>query len=117
MESYLILIKRIFIFFLLISLPVYLFAGAFRHLSVREGLSSRQVYQVCKDSAGFVWAYTHMGVDRYDGNEIRHYKLDETVESKDHVIRCKECLPMCLAAGGGRGSSFFSERYSCCIMH
>lgn len=46
MESCLILIKRIFIFFLLISLPVYLFAGAFRHLSVREGLSSRQVYQV-----------------------------------------------------------------------
>lgn len=86
MKDYLILIKRIFIFFLLTSLPVYLSAGSFRHLSVREGLSSRQVYQVCKDSAGFVWAYTQMGVDRYDGNEIRHYKLDETVESRDHVL-------------------------------
>ena len=27
-----------------------------------------------------------MGVDRYDGNEIKHYQLDETVESKDHIL-------------------------------
>lgn len=52
----------------------------------KEGLSSRQVFQVSKDSAGFIWAYTHMGVDRYDGNEIKHYQLDETVESKDHIL-------------------------------
>ena len=86
MKSNFSVIKRIFIFSLLISFSACLLAGSFRHLSVREGLSSRQVYQVCKDSVGFVWAYTHMGVDRYDGNEIKHYKLDETIESKDHIL-------------------------------
>jgi hypothetical protein len=27
-----------------------------------------------------------MGVDRYDGNKIRHYALEETIESKDHIL-------------------------------
>lgn len=80
------MIKRTFILLLFISLYTCLFAGSFRHLNVRDGLGSRQVYQVCKDSTGFVWAFTQMGVDRYDGNEIRHYKLDETIESRDHVL-------------------------------
>ncbi|WP_418696817.1 hybrid sensor histidine kinase/response regulator transcription factor [Bacteroides sp.] len=62
-----------------------LFAGSFQPLSVREGLSSRQVFQINKDSVGFVWAYTHMGIDRYDGNEIKHYGLGETDDSKDHI--------------------------------
>lgn len=62
-----------------------LFAGSFRSLGVKEGLSSRQVFQINKDSAGFVWAYTHMGIDRYDGNEIKHYMLDEAAESRDHI--------------------------------
>lgn len=62
------------------------FAGSFRPLSIKEGLSSRQVFQVNKDSAGFIWAYTHLGIDRYDGNEIKHYRLDETVESRDHIL-------------------------------
>lgn len=61
------------------------FAGSFRSLGIKDGLSSRQVFQVNKDSAGFIWAYTHMGIDRYDGNEIKHYKLDETVDSKDYI--------------------------------
>lgn len=61
-------------------------AGSFRSLSLREGLSSRQVFQINKDSVGFIWAYTHFGIDRYDGNEIKHYRLDDTVQSKDHIL-------------------------------
>lgn len=86
MKDIFIMIKRTFILLLFISLYTSLFAGSFRHLNVREGLSSRLVYQICKDSTGFIWAYTHMGVDRYDGNEIRHYKLNETIDSKDHIL-------------------------------
>ncbi|WP_303208986.1 ATP-binding protein [Bacteroides oleiciplenus] len=86
MKDYYIMIKRTCILLLFISLYTSLFAGSFRHLNVREGLSSRQTYQICKDSTGFIWAYTHMGVDRYDGNEIRHYTLNETIESKDHIL-------------------------------
>lgn len=81
-----IMIRYLFIlsFFLLNIITIH--ATSFRHLSVREGLSSRQVFQINKDSAGFIWVFTHLGVDRYDGNEIRHYKLDETLEAKDHIL-------------------------------
>ncbi len=61
-------------------------AGSFRSLGIKEGLSSRQVFQINKDSSGFIWAYTHKGIDRYDGNEIKHYELDDTVESKAHIL-------------------------------
>lgn len=40
----------------------------FRQIGVAEGLSSREVYEVAQDSAGYVWAYTHAGIDRYDGS-------------------------------------------------
>ncbi|WP_291528128.1 hybrid sensor histidine kinase/response regulator transcription factor [Bacteroides sp. UBA939] len=86
MKNNLVTLKRRFILFAFISWHTCLFAGSFHHLNISEGLSSRQVYQICKDSAGFIWAYTHMGVDRYDGNEIRHYKLDETIESRNHIL-------------------------------
>ncbi len=81
-----IMLKRILFLLLFISLYTGLFAGSFRHLNIREGLSSRQTYQICKDSTGFIWVYTRMGVDRYDGNEIRHYTLNETIESIDQVL-------------------------------
>ncbi|MBS6238538.1 MAG: response regulator [Bacteroides sp.] len=81
-----IMIKYIFTLLIFLLQCFTLFAGSFRSLSIKEGLSSRQVFQVSKDSAGFIWTYTHMGVDRYDGNEIKHYQLDETVESKDHIL-------------------------------
>ena len=66
--------------FLLLWMSVFwsvnLFAGSFRTLGIKEGLGSRQVFQIDKDSSGFVWVYTHVGIDRYDGNEIKHYKLE-----------------------------------------
>lgn len=61
-------------------------AVSFRHLNIEDGLSSRQVFQINKDSTGFVWMFTHLGVDRFDGTEFRHYKLDETLEAKDHIL-------------------------------
>lgn len=75
--------------FLLLWMSVFLsadlFAGSFRTLGIKEGLGSRQVFQINKDSAGFVWVYTHVGIDRYDGNEIKHYKLDGMVDSRDNI--------------------------------
>lgn len=81
-----IMIKRIFLSLLAVLLSTYLFAGSFQHLNIREGLSRRQAYQICKDSIGFIWIYTHAGVERYDGNEIRHYVLGKTPDSQIHVL-------------------------------
>ena len=82
MKDIFIMIKRTFILLLFISLYTSLFAGSFRHLNVREGLSSRQVYQICKDSTGFIWAYTHMGVDRYDGNRSEERRVGKECRSR-----------------------------------
>ncbi len=75
----------VFFFICMIS-PATLSARTFRQLGIKEGFSSRQVFRINKDSAGFVWAFTHLGVDRYDGNEIRHYELDKTMEAKDYIL-------------------------------
>ena len=74
------------IIFLLFMLSASASSTTFRHIGVKDGLSSRQVFRLNKDSAGFIWAFTYLGVDRYDGNEIRHYKLDKTLEARDHII-------------------------------
>lgn len=81
-----IMIKRFYFFLLLVLLNTCLFAGSFRHLNIREGMARRQTYQICKDSVGFIWIYTHAGLERYDGNELRHYTLDRTPESKIHIL-------------------------------
>lgn len=75
----------IIVCFLLIQIP-HLHALSFRHLNVEDGISSRQIFQVNKDANGFVWLFTSMGIDRYDGTEFRHYLLDNKLEAKDHIL-------------------------------
>lgn len=78
---------RIWMVSLLVGLSCSLAqAGSFRSLGVKEGLSSRQVFQIEQDASGFIWAYTHLGVDRYDGNEIKHYKLLDAMDSREHIF-------------------------------
>ena len=50
-------------------------AQTFRYLSVEEGLSSRRVFAIQKDSKGYMWLLTHDGIDRFDGKEVKHYQL------------------------------------------
>lgn len=63
------------------------FAGAVnvRHINVREGLSSRQVYKLEQDSDGYMWFFTNTGIDRYDGYHIKHYCPSDTSNLNDHV--------------------------------
>jgi DNA-binding response OmpR family regulator/ligand-binding sensor domain-containing protein/nitrogen-specific signal transduction histidine kinase len=67
-------------------LPAGASSASFRHIGVKDGLSSRQVFRISQDSLGFIWAFTYLGVDRYDGNEIRHYKLDKKTEARDYIL-------------------------------
>ena len=80
------MLRNRFVFFLLIFLPAYAFSTQFRQIGMEDGLSSRQVFRVEKDSSGFVWFFTYLGVDRFDGSEIRHYKLDKAVDTKDFIL-------------------------------
>jgi len=48
-------------------------------LNVKDGLSSRYTHGVEQDHKGLMWFATNEGVDRYDGNEFRRYKLHTSV--------------------------------------
>jgi signal transduction histidine kinase/DNA-binding response OmpR family regulator/ligand-binding sensor domain-containing protein len=50
--------------------------GVFKHISVKDGLSSNRTYRAVQDNEGFVWVTTGMGVDRFDGKNIVHYDLE-----------------------------------------
>lgn len=47
------------------------------HLSVYDGLSNPQIYDVAKDHLGFMWFGTADGVKRYNGYEFYTYRHDE----------------------------------------
>jgi len=55
------------------------------YLNVEDGLSSRYTHGVEQDSKGLIWFATREGIDRYDGNEFRTYKLHSTVISPTNL--------------------------------
>lgn len=50
--------------------------GELRSLTAKDGLSDLLVNVIYKDSTGYVWFGTESGLDRFDGNRIKSYKLD-----------------------------------------
>jgi len=48
----------------------------FTHLTVADGLSQASVNDVLQDSQGFIWLATENGLDRYDGANLRRFKLE-----------------------------------------
>ena len=74
--------KNLFFCLSLLFLPLLVAGqGDFRHLTIREGLSSNRSYRAVQDSTGFVWITTDEGVDRYDGRSVVHYPLEKYEES------------------------------------
>ena len=49
--------------------------------SVNDGLTSDEVYQVLKDSKGFMWFATDKGISKYDGNSFKTFGLKEGLPS------------------------------------
>ncbi|MBR6363038.1 MAG: response regulator [Bacteroidales bacterium] len=45
----------------------------FRRLTMSDGLSDNSIYVVFKDSRGFLWIGTHVGLNRYDGFRFKHF--------------------------------------------
>lgn len=51
------------------------FGQAYKYIGVTEGLSDRRVLSIQKDKSGFMWFLSYAGIDRYDGKNIKHYRL------------------------------------------
>lgn len=52
-------------------------AQMFKYLDTQNGLSSRRVLSIEKDKKGYMWFLTHEGVDKYNGKQYVHYKLQD----------------------------------------
>ncbi|MBN1149224.1 MAG: GAF domain-containing protein [Anaerolineales bacterium] len=46
----------------------------FERLSIEQGLSQSSVYSIYQDSAGFIWAGTQDGLNKFDGYRFTHFK-------------------------------------------
>lgn len=84
MQSKTIFIMRIFRHYLFIILfLVFLPSVAQKNYSVQtlgttEGITSPVSFGVTKDSHGFIWVATRLGVDRFDGLQFKHYSMSKS---------------------------------------
>jgi ligand-binding sensor domain-containing protein len=51
-------------------------APRFRHLTMEDGLSNNEVYDVVQDRKGYIWLATADGLDRYDGYSFTVFRHD-----------------------------------------
>lgn len=61
------------------SAPYYYY----HELGIKEGLSHSKVQCILSDHKGHLWIGTEHGLNRYDGNRIKHYLMDKE-ESTDY---------------------------------
>lgn len=45
----------------------------FRHITIDNGLSHNRVLDICEDQYGYIWIATILGLNRYDGLEMKNY--------------------------------------------
>ena len=53
----------------------------FNHIGASEGLSHISVMSIWQDEIGYMWFGTRSGLNRYDGNSIEVYQMDEQGKS------------------------------------
>ena len=65
--------KKLGLVIVLLCLSMAVSAGGFmfKHLEVKDGLSSNRVNDIFKDSEGFMWFATASGLNRYDGCQMK----------------------------------------------
>ncbi|NDV94917.1 hybrid sensor histidine kinase/response regulator [Dysgonomonas sp. 521] len=87
--------KKLSLLFLLSLFILFIHAQQFEfsHLDNSNGLSNNQVECIFKDSRGFLWFGTNMGLNRYDGinfKTYKHLKKDGKSPSFDKFTKIQE---------------------------
>ena len=69
-------LRKLCIFFsALLAATLSLSAKPLESVNINDGLSDHVVNRIFKDSRGFVWFGTGLGLDRFDGNSIKSYPI------------------------------------------
>ena len=68
----------LFLFTLLIALPLNLFSQIGRVYTTVDNLSSSYITQIFQDSYGYIWISTEYGLNRFDGINFKTYKHDSS---------------------------------------
>lgn len=94
--------KTIFILYLFIAKAVILPAQdiTFNHLTTDDGLSQFSVNALYKDERGFIWIGTREGLNRYNGNDIKTFKLQK---NNPNSLFCNNVLKI---TGNQRGKIY-----------
>ena len=71
----------------LFLLPLMAYGQTYKYIGVEDGLSNRRIYNIQKDRQGYMWFLTNEGMDRYNGQDIKHYKLNKEGNTLDAPIR------------------------------
>ena len=96
--------QYILIFFIAVVLTFINVQGRdFRALSAEQGLSDMLVNTIFKDSRGYVWCGTGMGLDRFDGNNLLNYTFSETSGEPRRITSVAEGSDGRIFVGSYRG--------------
>lgn len=63
-----------------------------RHMSNTDGLSSQHVYSIVEDRHHAIWISTKSGIDRYNGQHMRNYRLSDEHNYGDLAARIIQLL-------------------------
>ncbi len=58
----------------IVHLDAQLQYSKFEHLTVNDGLSSNRIRCIYKDSKGYLWMGTDVGLDKYDSYQVKKYR-------------------------------------------
>ena len=76
-----------YIVYILFFFPVWVTAQTYKYIGIEDGLSNRRIFNIQKDAQGYMWFLTNEGMDRYNGKDIKHHKLNKEGTILDAPIR------------------------------
>ena len=65
------------LFYLIDFNTTTVYAQKYKYIGIKDGLSSRYVIGIRKDRKGYMWFLTHQGIDCYDGETVKTYRLSD----------------------------------------
>src|SRR5258708_17206380 len=83
----------IILIFIVISCRIYAqtIIPRFENIGVNDGLSQSSVYSIYQDKKGFMWFGTADGLNRYDGQNIKVYKINDKKIANSNFIHGNIC--------------------------